>query len=243
MTAPLMPTFASSSGSAPLSPARLSSTAGSGGGLVVHSKQTEPLAAETESRLMQFTELVATAVANSESRAGLARLAEEQAALRRLATLVAPEQVFAAVAEEVERLLPVDFANIARYELDGTVSVVAASGTTVEHFAVGRRWTLGGKNLATVVFKTGRPARIEGFADGSGPLGIAAREMGLRSSAGGPIIVEGRVWGVVIAGSTADQWLPADTEARLGSFTELAATAIANAESRAALAACARGLR
>jgi signal transduction histidine kinase len=86
------------------------------------------------------------------------------------------------------------------------------------------------------VFETGRPARIEGFADGSGPLGVAGREMGLRSSAGGPIIVEGHVWGVVIAGSTADQRLPADAEARLGSFTELVATAIANAESRTALA-------
>ncbi len=78
---------------------------------------------------------------------------------------------------------------------------------------------------------------MEGFADGTGPLGVAAREMGLRSSAGAPIIVEGQVWGVVIAGTTAEEPLPADTEARLGSFTELVATAIANAEGRAALVA------
>jgi signal transduction histidine kinase len=87
------------------------------------------------------------------------------------------------------------------------------------------------------VFETGRPARLEQVADHSGPLGVAARETGLRSSAAGPIIVDGHVWGVVIAGSTADQLLPADTEERLGSFTELVATSVANADSRAAVAA------
>jgi signal transduction histidine kinase len=124
-----------------------------------------------------------------------------------------------------------------RYESDGTVSVLAASGSTVDHFPVGRRWSLGGKNLATTVFETGRPGRIDGYADAFGPLGVTGRELGIRSSAGTPIIVEGQVWGVVIAGSTLSQPLPADIEARLGSFTELVATAVANAESRAELAA------
>ena len=211
------------------------------GVVIAGSTLAEPLPADTEARLGSFTELLAAAIANAESRAGLTRLADEQAALRRVATLVArgvrPEEVFAAVTDEVNRLLAVNFANMARYEPDGTVTVVAASGETVEHFAVGRGWTLGGTNLATTVFETGRPARMEGFADGTGPLGGAAREMGLRSSAGAPIIVEGQVWGVVIAGTTAEEPLPADTEARLGSFTELVATAIANAEGRAALVA------
>ena len=94
-----------------------------------------------------------------------------------------------------------------------------------------------GKNLATIVFETGRPGRIDGYADASGPLGVTGRELGIRSSAGTPITVEGQVWGVMIAGSTLEQSLPADTEARLGSFTELVATAVANAESRAELAA------
>ena len=211
------------------------------GVVIAGSTLAEPLPADTEARLGSFTELLATAIANAESRAGLTRLADEQAALRRVATLVArgvsPEEVFAAVTDEVNRLLAVDFATMARYEPGGTVTVVAASGETVEHFAVGRGWTLGGTNLATTVFETGRRARMEGFADGTGPLGVAARETGLRSSAGAPIIVEGQVWGVVIAGTTAGEPLPADTEARLGSFTELVATAIANAEGRAALVA------
>jgi signal transduction histidine kinase len=68
-------------------------------------------------------------------------------------------------------------------------------------------------------------------------VGVIAHETGFRSAVGSPIIVEGHLWGVVLAGSTMEQPLPPDTEARLASFTELVATAIANAESRAALAA------
>jgi signal transduction histidine kinase len=200
----------------------------------------EPLPADTEARLASFTELVATAIGNAESRAALARLAEEQAALRRVATLVArgvpPEEVFAAVTEEVVRLLPVDFAHMGRYEPDAVVTVLAASGSTAEHFPVGRGWRLGGKNVATIVFETGRPGRLDGYGDARGVLGVTGRELGMHSSAGTPIIVEGKVWGVVVAGSTVSESLPADIEGRLGSFTELVATAVANAESRAALA-------
>jgi signal transduction histidine kinase len=184
---------------------------------------------------------VATAIANAESRAGLARLAEEQAALRRVATLVArgalPEEVFAAVTEEVGQLLPVDHAGMGRYEPDGSITVVASWGSTAEHFPVGSRWMLEGKNPGTLVLETRRPARVDSYADASGSAGATARETGVRSSVGTPIIVEGRLWGVMGAGSTLEQPMPADTEARLADFTELLATAIANAESRAALAA------
>ena len=75
----------------------------------------------------------------------------------------------------------------------------------------------------------------------TGPLAVAAREAGVRSAVGTPIIVEGRLWGVIGVGSSLEQPLPPDTEARLASFTELVATAIANAESRAALRPPARG--
>jgi signal transduction histidine kinase len=168
--------------------------------------------------------------------------AAEQAALRRVATLVArgiaPEEVFAAVADEVGRLLAVDFAVVGRYEPGRSLTVLASSGTLAGHFRAARRWSLGGKNLATMLFETERPGRLEGYVDAFGPLGDTARDAGIRASVGTPIVVEGRVWGVVTAGlTTVGRSLPADTEARLGSFTELVATAIANAESRAALAA------
>jgi signal transduction histidine kinase len=202
------------------------------------SSEEQPLPGETEARLASFTELLATAIANAESRAALARLAEEQAALRRVATLVArgaaPEEVFAAVAEEVGRLFLVDVANMCRYEADGTFTIVASSGN---RFPIGSRWPLGGQNVTTLVFETGRSARIDSYADGAGPLANEIREEGLRSAVGTPIIVEGHMWGVIGTGSSLEQPLPADTEARLASFTELVATAVANVESRAALAA------
>jgi signal transduction histidine kinase len=211
------------------------------GVVVAGSSLEQPLPADTEPRLASFTELLATAIANAESRAGLARLAEEQAALRRVATLVAqgtaPEGVFAAVTEEVGQLFPVDHAGLGRYEPDGSITVVSSWGSTVDRIPVGSRWSLEGKNPGMLVFETGRPARVDSFADVSGPLAVAVRETGVRSGIGAPIIVEGRLWGVIGAGSTLEQPLPADIEARLADFTELLATAVANAESRAALAA------
>jgi signal transduction histidine kinase len=201
----------------------------------------EPLPPDAEARLASFTELLATAIANSESRASLARLAEEQAALRRVATLVArgaaPEEVFTAVAEEVGQLLPVDQAGLCRYEPDGALTFVSQWGSVTAHFPVGSRWVLGGHNVGTLVFQTGRPARVDGYTESaSGALGAGIREAGLRSSIGTPIIVEGRLWGLIPVASQREQPLPADTEARLVSFTELVATAIANSESRASLA-------
>ena len=194
---------------------------------------------QIEDRLAEFTELVATAISNTESRAGLGRLAEEQAALRRIATLVArgtpPEQVFAAVANEVGQLLSADLANVCRYESDDTVTFVASAA---ERFPVGSRWPIRGqRNLATLVLETGRPARIDDYAEATGPLAEGIREDGIRSAVGTPIVVEGRLWGVIAAGSSQEQPLPPDTEARLASFTELVATAIANAEARTEVAA------
>jgi signal transduction histidine kinase len=166
-------------------------------------------------------------------------LAEEQAALRRVATLVArgvpPDEVFAAVTEEVGRMLSAEYAHLGRYESDGAFAVVAASGGTGV-LPVGTRLAVGGRNVGTLVFETARPARIDSYAGASGPLAVAARGRGVRSSVGTPIIVEGRLWGVMVVGSTQNQPLPADTEARLASFTELLATAIANAENGASLA-------
>ncbi|MDX6239919.1 MAG: hypothetical protein QOG10_4734 [Kribbellaceae bacterium] len=201
----------------------------------------QPLPADTEARLASFTELLATAIANAESRAGLARLVEEQAALRRVATLVArgtpPEEVFAAVSGEAGRLLAVEYAHLVRYEPDGAIIVLAGSGRSVDLFPAGSRWSLGGKNLSTIVARTGRPARIDSYADASGPIGVTVRDGGAGSGVGTPIIVEGRLWGLMAAYSTLGQRLPADTEARLANFTELVATAIANAQSRAELTA------
>ena len=204
----------------------------------------QPLPPDTETRLASFTELVATAIANADSRAALARLAEEQAALRRVATLVAqatpPQEVFAAVAEEVGRLLAADFAILVRYDPQDTLEVV---GTWTRTGApaptpVGGRLPLGGRNVTTMVYQTGRPSRID-YRDVSGVIGqVASRDWGLRSSIGVPVSAESRLWGCMVVAFSRQGLLPlpADTEAQLAGFTELVATAIANTESRASLA-------
>ena len=116
--------------------------------------------------------------------------------MRRVATLVAratpPEQVFAAVAEEVGRLLAVDFAILVRYDPPDTLEVV---GTWTRTGApaptpVGGQLPLGGRNVTTVVYQTGRPARID-YSDVSGVIGqVASRDWGLRSSVGVPVSAE-----------------------------------------------------
>ena len=215
------------------------------GALFVHSTRAAPLPADTESRLENFTELVATAMANAHARAQADRLADEQAALRRVATLVAreaaPAEVFAAVAEEVARLLGVDRIAMVRYEPDGTATVVAHHGDPDARFPVGTSLTFEREhvegNVAALVLDTGRPARVDDYANATGSLAAHARTQGIRSAVATPILVEERLWGAVIAFTRSAESLPADTESRVGEFTELVATAIANLQARSDLAA------
>lgn len=206
------------------------------GVLAVVSTSDRPLPVDTERRLAEFTELVATAIANAESREELTRLAEEQAALRRVATLVArgapPAGVFEAVSAEVGRLVPADSAALIRYEPDGTVNTVGSWSRSEGSVPVGSRQPLSRAILSQQILETRRPARINSFAEAGAEV---PREVGWRSGVGAPITVEGRLWGVIGVGSKTDRPLPPDTEGRLMEFTELLATAIANAESRAEL--------
>jgi signal transduction histidine kinase len=176
-----------------------------------------------------------------ESRDELARLADEQAALRRVATLVAKgsrtEDVFAAVAEEVGRLLHVDVVHMVQYVPDGTVVIGASWREHGETWPVGTRWGLEGLNISAMIFRTERPARIHDYADASGEIAANVRRLGIRSSVGGPIVVNGRLWGAMIASSRQPEPLSSDTESHIAAFTELVATAISNAQARAELAA------
>jgi PAS domain S-box-containing protein len=201
----------------------------------------ERLPDHIEDRLAEFTELVATTISNSASRQELARLADEQAALRRVATLVArgvpPPDVFAAVAHEVGVLIGVDVTHMARYELDGTATGVAAWSPAGDHKPVGTRVNTEGESIVGIVLRTGRPTRMHSYENAAGPAAALARELGLRSSAGAPIVVDRRLWGVMIVSSKGDRPLPGDTESRIAAFTELVATAISNTEAREEVAA------
>jgi signal transduction histidine kinase len=171
-----------------------------------------------------------------------ARLAEEQAALRRVATLVAqavpPADIFQTVTREIALLSGADFARMERYEDDGTVTGVAAwSRREDSQLAVGTRIVLSGVSIAASVRETGGAVRVDSFAGASGPIADEARASGIRSSVGCPIWVGGQLWGVIAASSKREAAFPAEMESQMGEFTELVATAVANAVSSGQLAA------
>ncbi|MGH3300996.1 MAG: CHASE3 domain-containing protein [Streptosporangiaceae bacterium] len=178
------------------------------------------------------------------SRDELRRVADEQAALRRVATLVArgisPAALFGAVATETGGVLGVETTAVVRFERDRTATVVGSWETPgIEGLALelGSRWPAEDDSVAGQVQRTGGPTRVISYESAVGAASGWAREHGIRSSVGSPIVVEGRLWGAVIAFSGTSAPDPDDTEERLRAFTELAAMAIANTESRAQLAA------
>jgi PAS domain S-box-containing protein len=203
------------------------------GALLVHStKRDRPLPPDTESRLLYFGDLVATAVANAQARGDLSRLADEQAALRRVATLVAKErpaaEVFAAVAEEAGQVLRLEYTRMVRFEDDGTGTVVGSWGQLATALPIGATVPLRGDSASALVFRTGRPVRT----DGSSP-----RRSRVQSAVGAPIVVDGRLWGAMSTASLGPEPIPPDTGARMGQFTELVAIALSNLEARSNLAA------
>jgi signal transduction histidine kinase len=208
------------------------------GVVTVGTRGTEPLPTEVEGRLAKFTELLATAIANSEAHEQLALLADEQAALRRVATLVAegatPHRVFDAVRREVARMFNAPLSGLLRYDGNGTVTQLAASDDYLG--PIETSWPIEGDNSAVArVCRTGLPARADYTRPAQGSIAAAARDAGARSAVGVPVVVDGALWGVMAVGTREAEPLPADLEGRLTKFTELLATAIANAEGRSEL--------
>jgi signal transduction histidine kinase/uncharacterized protein YoaH (UPF0181 family) len=203
------------------------------GAMTLNSKEVLP--PDTDKRLESFTELVATAIANAESREALARLAEEQAALRRVATLVARDapspEVFEAVATAVAKLLETDITVLGRYDDDGAATAIGSWSASPVGVPVGTRSVIGGHNVLTLVAETGKPARVDGYDDASGEAADIARRFGWSSSIAAPVIVEGRLWGAMLVATQRPEAFPVGAENRLAAFTDLLATAVANAQS------------
>jgi PAS domain S-box-containing protein len=215
------------------------------GTIVGSTTEPDPLPEDTASRLADFTELLATAIENAEPREALERLVDEQAALRRVATLVAhgvrPDEIFAAVSDEVGRLVGTDSAAVVRFDDDapGIVFVGVASNMS-DAFPLGARWVFEDGMASAEVYRTGRSARggARDWSTVEGPVGETHHRLGIVSTVASPIVVEGRRRGAMTVQS--QQPLPLDTEERLEKFTELVATAIANADSKSELAASRR---
>ncbi len=169
-------------------------------------------------------------------------LAEQQGALRRIATLIAegksPADVLSSVADEVAAVLHVRNAGLVRYEPGGTATLVAAHDEPgLAAVPVGTTFPLDGDDVIAMVRTTGRPARMDTHDDAGGSTAALVRDLGLHACVGVPVTVDGQLWGAMIVGTSGPDALPADTEACVSDFAELIATAIANAHARAELVA------
>jgi signal transduction histidine kinase len=169
-------------------------------------------------------------------------LLDEQAALRRVATLVAgtsdPRQVFATVTEEVGRLLGAHTANMVRYRHDGTADVIGGwNEPGMPSVEVGTRLQLDGDTLTPKICRTGRAERVDDYEGIAGSLAERLRALGIRAGVGAPIVFDGELWGAVVVSSVEVRGFATGEEHRIAAFTELVAQALANAEAREQLTA------
>jgi PAS domain S-box-containing protein len=169
------------------------------------------------------------------------RAADSQAALRRIATLVAREapetDVLDAVVGEVHRLLGPDITTLQRLDPDGLSTTLADAGSLRGEGAwTGHRWDIGASGPRRTGLRHGRAVRVDDLSGATGPLADIASLERLVAAVASPIAVGGRVRGMLVVASRHAP-LPADTEERLAEFSDITGTAMANAESRAELAA------
>jgi PAS domain S-box-containing protein len=176
------------------------------------------------------------------ARAEFELIASEQAALRRVATLVArqatADELFAVVAREIAELLGAPWSSVLRYDSLGNVTLVGAWGERPA-LVVGDTWPLNQALAAGIIWRTREPAIVDA-AEFDSPLAVAMIGAGLRFVTGVPIVVEGELWGAItVLERTVDALAP-EVVGRLESFTELIATAVANATARSELVAARR---
>jgi GAF domain-containing protein len=205
------------------------------------SSNDQALPAGTEDRLAEFTELIATAIANAQARDDLRGLADEQAALRRVATLVAQGSdaaaVFDAVCVETGPLIGATTVNLARFTSDGFNLTMAGWSLRDTHVPTQTRLPIAPDTINALIRDTAAPARFDSYGHATSELGKLIRKRGIRSEVGAPVLVEGELWGALIAGTDSEKLLPAGAELRVASFAELIATAVSNATTRSELIA------
>jgi sugar diacid utilization regulator len=160
------------------------------------------------------------------------RLVAEQAAVRRVGALVArgaePSEVGGAVAEEMRLCVGAFTAGLWRFETSGEITLVAAAAdpAALAKWPVGTRTQADGNTLATLIQRSGLPARIDRYENIVGSVAARVRAVGVRAAVGVPILVDGSVWGMAAVGSMEPGPMPADTEMRISRFAELIATAL-----------------
>jgi signal transduction histidine kinase len=172
----------------------------------------------------------------------LQALLAEQAALRRVATMVAGSTpapaLFGQVCEELGKLLAVKSTDMIRYEDERFATVVGSwTGNDTPSFPVGERIPVEGETVTAKLYRSGRPERVDDYADLESELAERLREFGIHSVVGAPIYVAGRLWGAIMVSSELAHAFPAGTEVRISSFAELVTAALADVDAREQLAA------
>ena len=204
-------------------------------GMLSATSSDHRLVTTIDHRLQQFVGMMALAVVNGEARGQLQYLADEQAALRRLAELVARgatlDEVFTAAATEASMLLGKHAAALIKYGDGDSAVVVAVCNSPVP---LGLNIPIDDHNDLGTLRRTGRPARTDNFAGTS--LADVAMAFNVSAGVAVPVTVEGRVWGALTT-STSDSPVPLGSEERLTPFAELVAAAIGNAQNKAKLTA------
>jgi signal transduction histidine kinase/uncharacterized protein YoaH (UPF0181 family) len=210
-------------------------------GTISTASTDQPLPTDIEKRLVGFTELVATAVLNAQARNELGVIADEQAALRRVATLVAEgagsPAVYDAICQATGPVIGATSVNLCHFTADRFNLTMAGWSVHDTHIPTGTRLPIGGGTINELVYDSAAAARIESYADAEGALAELIRERGIKSEVAAPVVVEGQLWGCIIAGWDTDGAPPVGAERRLAGFAELVATAVSNALSRSELVA------
>jgi signal transduction histidine kinase len=200
-----------------------------------------PIPDGAEDRVAAFAELVSYAIDNAETHEDLQRLADEQAALRRIATLVAQgaqsQMVFDAVCEETGRLFGATTVNLVQFTPDDFHLAMSGWSLRGVHVPTGTLLPLKGDTIDTLVRRTAAPGRCDSYEQAKGELAELLRQLGVRSEVGAPVVIDGQVWGALTAGTDEPEPLAPGTEHRLASFAELIATAVSNATARSELIA------
>jgi signal transduction histidine kinase len=209
------------------------------GAMIAVARGAEPLPEDTESRLSRFTELAAAAISNAQARDEVRGMAKEQAALRRVATLVAQgadaNAVFDAVCEETGNVIGAASVNLAHFTSDGLNLTMAGWSLRDTHVPTGTCLPLQGDSINAVIRSSGEPQRFDRYEGAAGELAAVIRSRGIRSEVGAPVVVDGQIWGALIAGWDTPEPSPDGSERRLASFAELIGTAVSNTTTRSEL--------
>jgi signal transduction histidine kinase len=205
------------------------------GAVVVWLRSDEQFPEDAEERLVQFGKLVSVALANAQAREDLAALADEQAALSRVAVAVAtgepPERLFDTVSEEVGGLFGARSAATVRYVPGENASIIVGGWDRNGGFdRKGVRVPFQGGAIARV-YESDRPGRVD-IETVPPEVKAGMEQEGVVSQVAAPIVVAGRLWGATSISIGPPDTFPSDAEQRLGKFTDLVSVALANAQAR-----------